>query len=176
MGAPLLGPLLRAYLSLFAHHFFQGKATDPWASSRSASSASLATSSAGRRSLVRLSASRDFLSAGWGSHGGRTAQQVRPVAARTRGARMLPTAVVGSVAACGPVPRAARDATARVDQAEAVRSGAIGAPRARDGVEAGLVAVVIRGWRVVSVPSSWKLVKYWPRSPLSRRMRLLPQA
>lgn len=124
-----------------------GKATDPWAFSRSAGSASLATSSAGQRSLARSFAFRGFRSAVWGFPGGRTA--CRPAAAaaapRTRVVRILPTAVVALAAARGRPRHRARVAVARVDRAEAERIAAVGAARASGVGAGGLVVGLTRG-------------------------------
>ena len=80
-GGPSTRALLRAYFPLCLHQFSQGEATDPWAPSRSASWASLATSSAGRRWLARSCAFRGFRSADWGSPGGRIVERAGAVRA-----------------------------------------------------------------------------------------------
>jgi len=81
LEGPSIWYLFRIARPLTRHPSSQGKATDPWAFSRSARSASSATSSAGRHWLARSSGFRDFLSAGWGSRGGRTVERAGEVRA-----------------------------------------------------------------------------------------------
>ena len=81
LEGPSIGYLFRIARPLTRHPSSQGKATDPWAFSRSASSASSATSSAGQHWLARSSGFRDSRSAGWGSPGGRIVERVGAVRA-----------------------------------------------------------------------------------------------
>ena len=139
VGAPLFGPhherhdhfprwlsgdSLRTFLPRLSNP--TGKATDPWASSRSASSASLATSSAGLRWPVRPSAFPAFRSAGWGSHGGQAAARPRSAARRVRGLRIPRTAAVASAAARGRAGHRMHAAMDRVVRAGAIQRGAVG--------------------------------------------------
>ena len=81
LEGPSIGYLFRIARPLTRHPSSQGKATDPWAFSRSASSASSATSSAGQHWLARSSGFRDSRSAGWGSRGVRTVERAGAVRA-----------------------------------------------------------------------------------------------
>lgn len=145
VGAPVLRTFFKPFALDRRSSPLQGKATDPWASSRSASSASSATSSAGLRLLVRLSAFPVSHSAAWGSRGGPVGQQspAATVMLQAPTIRMMSAAVTAAVAA-------------------AVRNRFVLVQRANtDAAAGGLVVVGTRRRRNTSVPRGWSRGQCW---------------
>lgn len=169
-GAPLFGTSYECQ-DRFPEPSPTGKATDPWAFSRSASSASLATFSAGQRFLARSFAFRGFRSAVWGFPGGRAVELPRAAAACGPEARTPRPIAAGSVVARGAAARSGHVAADRVDRAGVGRSGAVEAARTSDAGAGGLAVLAFtRAWRAALVRSNSKGGGCW-RERASLRLR-----